>query len=360
MIKQIERNTKLKNNKPDQTKLKNSKHRPDEQLVSVFIKYLSFALVAAIILNVFLNLFLLPLLGDNALFSILFTIIPSLLVYIIISRLIRKKLSYLKTLQKGSERVAAENFDSYIPLQGNNELTDIANNVNLIHDLYEAKSKAESLAKMENHHIITSVSNEIHAPLTGIIGYLERIQNPDERDFSKKEAYLKIALKKTYQIISFIDDLFEHAFTDNGKGYYQFKVYNGKPLIHQLLNSSTQVLKEAGYDVVEENCIERDFSLWVDLEQLQRIFDYLTSNIIKYADPDKPIDFGLILNKNELCIILRNKTIKNPEAAGKKTIGAEGSSLDSCRKIISRHQGRIDYYQLNQLFKVELILPIHQ
>jgi hypothetical protein len=350
----------LKNDKPDPIKIKNSKNRPDEELVSVLIKYLSLTLVVALVWGFYFNLALLPRLGYHPLFIILFTLVPNLLVFIIMSHLIRKKLSYLKTLQKGSERIAAENFESYIPLQDHNELTDIANNVNLIHDLYEAKNKAESLAKMENHHIITSVSNEIHAPLTGIIGYLERIQNPDERDFSKKEAYLKIALKKAYQVIRFIDDLFEHAFTDNGKGYYQFKVYNGKPLIHQLLNTSSQALKEAGYDVVEENCIERDFSLWVDLEQLQRIFDYLTSNIIKYADPDKPVDFGLILNKNELCIILRNKTINNPDAAGKNVIENEGSSLDSCRKIITRHQGRIDYYQLNQLFKVELILPIHQ
>nr|WP_320027048.1 HAMP domain-containing sensor histidine kinase [uncultured Acetobacterium sp.] len=350
----------MKNNKPKQTKAKIIKNKPNEELVSTLIKYLSLALVGAVILNIILNLFLLPIFDYNPWLNMLFIIIPNILVFISLSYLLRKKLSYLKTLQKGSEQVAEENFEAYIPLQGNNELTDIANNVNLIHDLYEAKNKAEALAKMENHHIITSISNKIHAPLTGIIGYLERIQNPDDHDFAKKETYLKTALHKTYQVINFIDDLFEHAFTDNGKGYYQFKVYNGKPLIHQLLDSCSKAIEEAGFDVVLENCIERDFTLWVDLEQLQRIFDYLISNIIKYADPAKPVDFGLILNKNELCIILRNKTISNPDNSGKTVIDAEGSSLDSCRKIITRHQGRIDYYQLNQLFKVELILPIHQ
>ena len=33
-------------------------------------------------------------------------------------------------------------------------------------------------------------------PLTNIIGYLERIQNPTENDTEKKAAYLKTALKK--------------------------------------------------------------------------------------------------------------------------------------------------------------------
>ncbi|MBI4855429.1 MAG: HAMP domain-containing histidine kinase [Acetobacterium woodii] len=350
----------MKNNKPKQTKTKIVKNKPNEELVSALIKYLSLALVGAVILTIIFNLFLLPIFDYNPWLTMLLIIIPNILVFISLSYLFRKKLSYLKTVQKGSERVAEESFEAYIPLRGNNELTDIANNVNLIHDLYEAKNKAEALAKMENHHIITSISNKIHAPLTGIVGYLERIQNPDDHDFAKKEAYLKTALHKTYQVINFIDDLFEHAFTDNGKGYYQFKVYNGKPLIHQLLDSCSKAIEEAGFDVVLENCIERDFTLWVDLEQLQRIFDYLISNIIKYADPAKPVDFGLILNKNELCIILRNKTISNSDSSGKTVIDAEGSSLDSCRKIITRHQGRIDYYQLNQLFKVELILPIHQ
>ncbi len=350
----------MKNSKPDQSKRRKVKPRPTEELAPLLIKYLGLTLFGAAIISTLLNLMLLPILDSNPLISILFTIIPCLFVYLIMSLIIRKKLSYIKTLQNGAKRVAEEDFESSIPLQGHNELTDIAKNINQIHDLYEAKFKAESLAKMENHHIITSVSNKIHTPLSGIIGYLERIQSPGEHDAAKKEAYLQIALKKAYQVINFIDDLFEHAFSDNGKGYYQFKVYNGKPLLHQLLSASTRTLEEAGYTVVQENCIEQDFSLWVDLEQLQRIFDYLTSNIIKYAAPDKPVDFGLILNKNELCIILRNKTLNNADTSGKRVVAAEGSSLDSCRKIITRHQGRIDYYQLNQLFKVELILPIHQ
>lgn len=346
--------------------MKNTQSKQDQnnissqQLVATLIKIIIFILSGGVILNLALNLIVLPIFNNNPLINVLFTVISNLLVLIIISLLLHKKLAYLKTLQTEAKLLGQENPDVCIPLQGNNELTDIAKDLNRLHELYETKVKAESFAKMENHRIITAVSNEVHAPLTNIIGYLERIQNPTENDAEKKEAYLKTALKKTYLVKKFIDDLFEHAFTDNGKGYYQFKVYNGKPLINQLLKSSTQSLEEGGFKVILEDCIERDFSLWVDLEQLQRIFDYLVSNIIKYADPDKSIDLGLILNKNELCMILRNKTSYTSEFAKKTVLAAEDSSLDTCRKIITRHQGRIDYYQLNQLFKVELILPIHQ
>ncbi len=330
-----------------------------EKLVTTLIKMIFFTLSGGVILNLTLNLLVLPIFNNNPLINVFFTLISNILVLIILSLLFHKKLAYLKRLQTEAKLLGLEDPEICIPLENNNELTDIANDLNRLQELYQTKVKAESFAKMENHRIITSVSNEVHAPLTNIIGYLERIQNPTENDTEKKAAYLKTALKKTYLVKKFIDDLFEHAFTDNGKGYYQFKVYNGKPLINQLLKSTTQALEEADFKVILEDCIERDFSLWVDLEQLQRIFDYLISNLIKYADPDKSIDFGLILNKNELCIILRNKTNYNSENTGKTVLATEDSSLATCRKIITRHQGRIDYYQLNQLFKVELILPIH-
>ncbi|WP_041669139.1 sensor histidine kinase [Acetobacterium woodii] len=330
-----------------------------EKLVATLIKMIFFTLSGGVILNLALNFLVLPIFNNNPLLNVFFTLISNVFVFIIISLLLRKNLEYLKLLQTEAKLLGLEDPEVCIPLENNNELTDIAKDLNRLQELYQTKVKAESFAKMENHRIITSVSNEVHAPLTSIIGYLERIQNQTENDAEKSAAYLKTALKKTYLVKKFIDNLFEHAFTDNGKGYYQFKVYNGKPLINQLLKSTTQALEEGGFKVILEDCIEQDFSLWIDLEQLQRIFDYLVSNIIKYADPDKSIDLGLILNKNELCMILRNKTNYTSEGVGKTVLATEDSSLDTCRKIITRHQGRIDYYQLNQLFKVELILPIH-
>ncbi|MBC3795936.1 sensor histidine kinase [Acetobacterium tundrae] len=352
----------MKNNKQSKTnETKNLKATSYKGLSSVFLKYLVLAFLGAVGLNLILTLIIIPFFSASGLWlTILLNLIPNFFIIIVFTVFFSKKISYIKEIRNETQMLKAEIFEGSVSIQGKDELTAIAENINILHQLYERKSKAENLVKLENHHIITSVSKKIHSPLTGVIGYLERIQNEKEHNFLKKEAYLNTALKKAYLMKNFIDELFEHAFTDDGKGYYQFKIYNGKPLLNRIIDTTTQALEEGGFNVVLENCLDQDFSLWVDLEQIQRIFDNLVSNIIKYADPDKPVDFGLILNKNELCIVQRNKTISDSENSGKTVIETDGSSLDSCKKIIARHQGRIDYYQLNQMFKVELTLPIHQ
>ena len=349
----------MKNNK----QIKKSKHKKsaNRQLRSTFFKYSLFALVGAAGLNILINLIILPAFDGAGLWlAVVLNLIPYLFMSVVFTDFFRKKIRYIKKIRNETRMLRSGNFDSALPIQGEDELTAIAKNINTFHQQYDAKSKAETLAQMENHQIITSVSREIHAPLTSIIAYLERMQNDQDDDQAKKDNYLATALKKSYHIKAFIEDLFDRAFTDDGKGYYQFKVYNGKLLLNRILDTTTAALKEGDFNIVVENCLDQNFSLWVDFEQIQRVFDNLVSNIIKYADPEKPVDFGLILNKNELCIILRNKTLTDSGTPGKNIIETAGSSLDSCKKIITRHQGRIDYYQLNQLFKVEITLPIHQ
>ena len=348
----------MKKNKHPKSKHKKNANR---QLLSSFFKYSLIALGGAVLINLLVNLVILPFFGHAGLWlTVLLNSLPYFYICFVFADFFQKKIRYIKRIRNETRMLRSGHFESALPIQGEDELTAIAQNINTFHQQYEAKSKAETLAKRETHKIITALSKEIHAPLTSVIAYLERLQNDEASDSAQKTVYLGTALKKSYQIEEFIENLFEHACTDDGKGYYQFKVYNGQPLLHEILQNITAALNEGGFKVVIENCLDQDFSLWVDLEQLKRIFNNLVSNIIKYADPEKPVDFGLILNKNELCIIQRNKTLFDSGAPGKSIIKTNGSSLDSCKKIITRHQGRIDYYQLNQLFKVEITLPIHQ
>jgi signal transduction histidine kinase len=262
-----------------------------------------------------------------------------------------RHLTYLKRLRTSAQAMAIEESTTSIPLEGRDELREVAASINLMAEKLQAQKGAVSHLKDENQQLITSISSELYPLITTLNGYLERMLKDPDAD----PAYLQTVIKKATDIQRFVENVLNNAFSDQQASFYEFKLYEGLPLITEFLEKITPTLSEAGFEIVLENCLDQPFSLWIDYQQLSRILSELTTNLIKFADSQKPIHLGLIRNKNELLLIIRNKTLPYAEEA----LVPESESLTLCQKIIERHQGRIDYYHLNQMFKVELALPIH-
>ncbi len=339
---------------PNQTPNK-SKAKTKRLYDKLFQNYALFFLLSTF-LNLFLSLFVIPSLLSNDPFLFL---VSALICYGLSIPLfflsIRKEMTYLKTITAKTKELAAGNHKTTLPLDGQNDLGQLAADINTIHEDLKTEIQSLNQAKLENQQLITAISNELYPTNSTLIGYLERMEKINHPDPEKRYNYLSTAIKKSYQIKAFIEKTLNYAFSGKGDSFYEFKIYKGKELIRHLIEKITPILEEAEFKVVLEDCLDQDFSLWVDFQQLQHVFDELTSNMIKFSDPEKPIHLGLILNKNELFFILRNKTVN----ALQGEINPQSPTLDFCKKVIHRHQGRIDYYQLNQMFKVEVVLPIH-
>lgn len=337
----------------DQTNKSNVKtKRLYDQL---FQNYALFFLLATF-LNLFLSLFVIPSLLSSDPFLFLGSALISYGLSIPLFFLsIRKEISYLKTLLEKTNSLANGNHQVAFPIQGQTDLSQFAKDITLIHNQLDRQIQSVAQAKLENQQLVTAISNELYPTNSTLIGYLERMEKVNHPDPEKRYHYLTTAIKKSYVIKAFIEKTLNYAFSDKAGSFYEFKIYKGKELIRHLIEKIIPILEEAEFEVILEDCLNQDFSLWVDFQQLQHVFDELTANMIKFSDPEKPIHLGLILNKNELFFILRNKTL---DALGGE-LNSESPTLDFCKKVILRHQGRIDYYQLKQMFKVEVVLPIH-
>ncbi|KNZ40505.1 HAMP domain-containing sensor histidine kinase [Acetobacterium bakii] len=297
--------------------------------------------------------------SDNYWLSMLYQILPYILMVIVFMALLRPKIGYINDIKASMGIIEEGSIDFNLPIRGNDELSAIALSINELQQTLDAEIKSKEKLNQENHQLITTVSQNINTPLTAIIAYLESIRDLNEKNPIKRNAYTT-ALENTCQIKGLINNFFEHSLDDNNEISYDFKIYSGNKIMAQILDEMTFSLEEAGFKIVLENCIDRDFSLKVDLKKIRRIFNNLVSNILKYADPDKPIDLGLILNKNELRIVQRNKTKKILDVSGEIPIESIGFGLKHCESILLQHQGRINHHQLNSLFKIEISLPIYE
>ncbi|MGV8905163.1 MAG: sensor histidine kinase [Acetobacterium sp.] len=331
------------------------------RLTFILIKYMAIILTGALFFILFINLFIKPRFVMNEIWSIIiYSVLPSILMLVLLMSLLGQKIRYINEIQKGIQIIEGGSMDYTIPIRGQDELSALAKSINEMRRALNAEIKSQEKAKRENQQLITAVSHDIRTPLTSIVCYLELIQDGRVKDPVKEKAYLNTALEKAYQIKGLITSLFEHALADNGDVPFHFETYNGNLLISQIIEEMTFSLKEGGFELVLENCLDQDFSLTVDLKQIRRIFDNLVSNILKYADPKQPVDLGLILNKKECCIIQRNKTVTDFQISGNTSVDSNGIGLATCKRIIVRHLGKINYHQLHHLFKVELSLPVQQ
>ena len=76
-------------------------------------------------------------------------------------------------------------------------------------------------------------------------------------------------------------------------------------LLEQMLGEQTADLLERNYQVQTESLTESRL-IQVDVQHLRRIFDNLFSNVLKYAEPDRPVTISSSWVGNELHVCISN------------------------------------------------------
>lgn len=82
---------------------------------------------------------------------------------------------------------------------------------------------------------------------------------------------------------------------------------------------------------------------------LKRLWDNLFSNIRRYADKTEPVSIEVMANHGKTGIIIKNRIMKNREAAG------SGVGLKSARCIAQIHQWSLTWEEEDGVFSVVLL-----
>ena len=82
---------------------------------------------------------------------------------------------------------------------------------------------------------------------------------------------------------------------------------------------------------------------------LKRLWDNLFSNIRRYADKTEPVSIEVMANHGKTGIIIKNRIMKNREAAG------SGVGLKSARCIAQIHRWSLTWEEEEGVFSVVLL-----
>ena len=199
---------------------------------------------------------------------------------------------------------------------------------------------------------IAAISHDVRTPLTTLMGYLDILGESDNLTPSQRQEYLSVCRQKAEKLRTLTNELFSY-FLVFGKPTpaLHLEPLDAGTLLEQMLGEQTADLLERNYQVQTESLTESRL-IQVDVQHLRRIFDNLFSNVLKYAEPDRPVTISSSWVGNELHVCISNYVRATAGRVESTKIG-----LQTCEKLLTSMGGRFLRRQEGGLFTAEVILP---
>ena len=269
----------------------------------------------------------------------------------------RKRNAYIEDIYLGIERMSKGDLSTKIDSRGDDELSMMAFNINLMQDTINKLILSEKESEKTKNELITNIAHDLRTPLTSIIGYLDILVNKKNLSDDKIKDYLEIAFEKSKKLEVLIEDLF--SFTKMNYGD-ELVVNKERIDLIELLN---QLISEL-YPLFEANSLECDLqtnvnSLLIDLDPklIVRLFENLINNAIKYGKEGKNIIVKVknnteletvdisVINFGKLIPVESLKKIFDKfyrvDSSRASDTGGTGLGLAIAKSIVEIHNGEI-------------------
>lgn len=260
--------------------------------------------------------------------------------------LLADRMAYIRKITDGIDALRLGRQDHVIAPEGNNELTDLAVAINDMSQAQRELRQKEQALAAEKEQFVRTMSHDIRTPLTSILAYSEYLASNGDIPADRQKEYLHMMRQKAEQIRALTDILL-----DGSKRNMQHFAH-GKLLMQQLCGEFEEVLEDRFQIAVDlSGC--PDFSGEFDVQELRRIFDNLSSNIQKYADPQMPVCLSVRAGEGQLEIVQSNTVLADAPRAE-----SHGLGLHSIRHIAQHYGGRVETQQGGQKFEISIIFRI--
>lgn len=202
-----------------------------------------------------------------------------------------RRFRYSQQLSESVTHIAQGHFDDEVPVRQKNEVSLLAENVNLLVERLKLSLDEERRTERSKNELVTNVSHDLRTPLTSIIGYLGLIDQDRYRDEVELRHYVQIAHAKAQRLNVLINDLFEYTRMSSGNMPLRTTVVNMPELMNQLLEHYRLPLEEAGMIGTFLNRSEGvEMRILAEPDKLVRVFENLLSNAMIYGREGRKVD----------------------------------------------------------------------
>lgn len=273
--------------------------------------------------------------------------------FVVFTLQFRKIEKYTYSIADGISIFAGGELDYKIPVNGRNELSMLASNINKMADSLKLQREKKLKSDIARSDLITNLAHDIRTPITVLEGYLSMLISDKDMTVEKRNEYMNIALTKCRELSDRASNIFEFVQLSSESEKLKPVSVNARSFITQRFEEMAMVLAGESFECSVDVCISNNQTFIIDKEKVQRIFDNLLSNILKYADNTEPIKMSASIRSSHIVVNVTNKMNQQiamePEQLFERMVSGDksrknksaGLGLSICKVIMNMHGGDI-------------------
>jgi signal transduction histidine kinase len=286
--------------------------------------------------------------------------------------LMRPMVKKVRTLADGLMAIAKGDLNYRVPLPGQDELGEVAQNINYMAEQLQSMMKRERQIETSKMELITHVSHDLRTPLTSIIGYLNLLKSDHYHDLDEHKRYIHNAFNKTQQMKKLIDDLFEYTRLTSGDTNLTFQKIDLNSLLEQIIIEFEPIAQEFSL-TVKKDWEQQSLFAHVDVEKLVRAIDNLLMNALKFSLKPGEItvrlaqhgqsilfaveNWGNPITKEQEKLLFERFYKAEPSRRDRDVPSGAGLGLSIANYIVELHGGKIGLKHANGHFTFFIDLP---
>ena len=261
----------------------------------------------------------------------------------------RKIIRYIVQLSEEIQAMEGGDLDHPITIRGADELTTLARCLDSMRITLRTQQQEEAEASAKVKSLITEMSHDLRTPLTTLLLYTEILRSHKYDGKAQENDYLNKIDTKARQIKQLSDNLFEYALVTRDTVVTLDPPARFSAILEEPLTDLIDHLQQRGF-LCRLELGSDDPLLTVRSQYVRRILDNITSNILKYADPQQEICIRFVREADKAGLTFRNGTLPVPPSAESTKVG-----LTSMETMMDKMHGVFRVEQGNGWFRVTLL-----
>lgn len=260
--------------------------------------------------------------------------------------------SYIVQLSEEIQAMEGGDLDHPITIRGEDELTTLARCLDSMRVTLRQQQEEEAKASAKVKNLITEMSHDLRTPLTTLLLYTEIVRSRKYENDAQKDDYLNKIDTKARQLKQLSDNLFEYALVTRDTVVTLDPPAYFSRIFEEPLAEMVDTLQQRGFACALDLGSE-DLMLTVKMQYIRRVFDNITSNAIKYADPGREI--SVTFRKEEKWVGLR---FANHVLPGQHREESTQVGLTSIETMMEKMNAVCRVEQGTEQFAITLLFPI--